>query len=285
MSTWPVVAAHVPPLFKVPEDTLFLWNRTILTRAAAVLVPAAAGLLAFGGRLKSLALGFRSIVDVALDVDNYLRGWPLNAAPRARICARFASLLRYVYAQPYDAFVIIAHSQGTVIAADLLRFIKAARLEQADAALGARRGRPIRFFTMGSPLRQLYGLRFPHLYQWARHELTDDWKDPGTRIPDDAVPDPKQLDVELWVNAYRSGDYVGRYLWRPENCAFCYRVEAGEIAQPWRIDAYSRVVASTTDAPVTRKEFCIGAGAHTHYWDRTAPQIAVELDELIRALA
>ena len=281
ISTWPVIRLHLPAALKVSEDTLLDWNQAVLMRAAALLVPAAAGLLAFGGRLKSLALGFRNIVDVALDVDNYLRGWPLDAAPRARIAARFASLLRYVYAQPYDAFVIVAHSQGTVITADLLRFIKAARLEDTDAALGARRGRPIRFFTMGSPLRQLYGLRFPHLYQWARHELTDQWTNPNTKIPNDEAPDPKQLDVDVWVNAYRSGDYVGRYLWRPDRCSFVYDVPTGPIAQPWPLDAYDRVVASVTAAPVTRREFCIGAGAHTHYWDRTAPHIAAELDKLI----
>ena len=28
-------------------------------------------------------------------------------------------------------------------------------------------------------------------------------------------------------------------------------------------------------------EFCIGAGAHTHYWDDTAPDIAEALNELI----
>ena len=281
ISTWPVIAQYVPAALKVPDETLFGWNRAILMRAAALLVPTAAGLLAFGGRLKSLALGFRNIVDVALDVDNYLRGWPLNDAPRARICARFSSLLRYVYAQPYDAFVVIAHSQGSVIAADLLRVIKAAHLEHADPGLGARRGRPIRFFTMGSPLRQLYGLRFPHLYQWARADATDAWTDPRQEIASDAAPDPKQLDVEIWVNAYRSGDYVGRFLWRPERCAFAYDTPAGDILHPWRIDAHRHVIASTTDVPVNRREFCIGAGAHTHYWDRTAPQIAVELDELI----
>ena len=31
-----------------------------------------------------------------------------------------------------------------------------------------------------------------------------------------------------------------------------------------------------------RREFCIGKGAHQHYWDGTAPQIALELDALIR---
>src|SRR5439155_5116464 len=132
------------------------------------------------------------------------------------------SLLRYVYAQPYDAFIIIAHSQGTVIAADLLRFVKAARLEQIDGGLARRAGRPVRFFTMGSPLRQLYGLRFPHLYQWARHGVTDAWTDRGTKIASSTAPDPSELDADLWVNAYRSGDYVGRFLWRPERCVFSY---------------------------------------------------------------
>ena len=256
-------------------------NTAILKVAAALLIPAAAGLLTFGGRLKSLALGFRSIVDVALDVDNYLREHPIDSAPRARICARFASLLRYVYAQPYDAFIIVAHSQGTVITADLLRFIHRAGLEDSDGDLGRRGHRPISLFTMGSPLRQLYGLRFPHLYRWARHELTDAWTDRATKIGRSAVPDPKELNVHAWVNAYRSGDYIGRYLWRPERCTFSYDTVDGKIAQPWQIDAYQRAIASVTDDPVTRREFCIGAGAHTHYWDRTAPQIAAQLDQLI----
>ena len=30
-----------------------------------------------------------------------------------------------------------------------------------------------------------------------------------------------------------------------------------------------------------KREFCIGAGAHTHYWDETAPEIARELDRLV----
>jgi hypothetical protein len=271
----------VPATLAVSAETLLGWNRAILMRAAALLVPAAAGLLTFGGRLKSLALGFRSVVDVALDVDNYLRAHPLNAAPRARICARFASLLRYVYAQPYDAFVIVAHSQGSVIAADLFRFIRAAHLERSDRGLAHRNGRPLRLFTMGCPLRQLYALRFPHLYQWAIDERVADWPRPDSRIPASAAPAPAQLDVAVWVNAYRSGDYVGRALWRPERWPFRYDAVAGVIAQPWRIDHYCRTLASVTDPPVTRREFCIGAGAHTHYWDRTAPQIAVQLDDLI----
>jgi hypothetical protein len=34
-------------------------------------------------------------------------------------------------------------------------------------------------------------------------------------------------------------------------------------------------------AVATRVESCIGPGAHTHYWDRTAPDVAQKLNELI----
>ena len=58
-------------------------------------------------------------------------------------------------------------------------------------------------------------------------------------------PDPDELSVDQWSNFYRSGDYVGRSLWHQD------------------------------------ADLCIGAGAHTHYWDKTAPKIAEELDFLI----
>ena len=35
------------------------------------------------------------------------------------------------------------------------------------------------------------------------------------------------------------------------------------------------------DAADTREEFCIGNGAHTRYWDDTAPAIAARLDRLL----
>ena len=40
-------------------------------------------------------------------------------------------------------------------------------------------------------------------------------------------------------------------------------------------------VTKISDANGTRVEFCIGAGAHTHYWDDTAPDIAEELNILL----
>jgi hypothetical protein len=228
-----------------------------------------AWLLVMRGRFKDLALGFRPLLDTMLDVDNWFREHPLDRNPKARICGRYASLLRYicnwtdpVHGGHYDAVIVVSHSQGTVITADLLRFLHheasgrggMGKYDPELRRLGEDPHRlPVTLFTMGSPLRALYGRRFPRLYAWAHH----------ADGPQPRRPDPDLLGLVSWVNAYRSGDYVGRYLWRdssnPDN---------------WR------VAAVTTNSPKSR-EFCIGAGAHTHYWDATAPAIARQLDELI----
>ena len=80
-------------------------------------------------------------------------------------------------------------------------------------------------------------------------------------------PNPaKLLNVQQWVNAYRSGDYIGRNLWqRSDNNSL------------WKLGDYF-----PCELDNSRKEFCIGAGAHTRYWDETAIDIAQELDRLIK---
>jgi hypothetical protein len=249
------------------------------------------------GSLKKLALGFRPVLDILLDVDNWLREHPLNKNPKARICGRYISLLRYIcnwksddHPGGYDKILIVAHSQGTVITADLLRFLN--RKTENGQTYGELDGQlkqltskqlPVSFFSMGCPLRQLYGRRFPYLYGWASHEFTDPmdvWKEKdlqfqfGTSNVVSPGPDPDELGVSLWVNAFRSGDYVGRNLWRTDNCKYLW----------WPNQAGTPVTRTnssiSTDGQV-RMEFCIGAGAHTHYWDSTAPMIATELDRLI----
>jgi hypothetical protein len=218
------------------------------------------------GFVVKLSAGFRQGLDVALDVINYLREHPDDYTIRAQIFARYASLLRYIcnWRSPlddagYDRIIIFAHSQGTMITVDLLRFLQVERDSELQFLDTPDR---IRLFTMGCPLRQLYGLRFPHLYDWARHS-----GDPrlGRDLPADQAPDPTRLlSVGKWVNAYRSGDYVGRNLWRSEKDPDVYDVKA-----------------VVEDPQKTRREFCIGGGAHTHYWDKTTLRIAAELDELI----
>jgi hypothetical protein len=254
------------------------------------------------GSLKKLALGFRPALDLLLDVDNWFREHPLNANPKARICGRYISLLRYicnwkddVNPEGYEKLVIIAHSQGTVISSDLLRFLhspsdqssadKGQPLYYRDidpqlARLGSQpggQGLPVSLFTMGCPLRQLYGLRFPYLYRWARHSNQypmSAWKFPDLDAPPLPAPDPADLGVDLWVNAFRSGDYVGRNLWRTDDCDYLWNTA------PCGSPVSHAIEGNSTDGR-SRLEFCIGSGAHTHYWDDTAPMIARELDRLI----
>jgi hypothetical protein len=144
-------------------------------------------------------------------VDNWLREHPRDANPTARICARYASLLGYINqwrgeeGKGYDALIIFAHSQGTVITADLLRFLRTEQQSNPhfDSSLSKLFPEiPIYLFTVGCPLRQLYALRFPYLYGYAPVN------------EDEVNPNPKDLGVCQWINAYRSGDYVGRHLWR-----------------------------------------------------------------------
>ena len=243
-----LVLSSLPPRVRreLASDFLVL-NEAFLWAGAAFVV---AG-IASRGPFKGLALGLRSGLDVALDVVNWLRLHPVTANPRGRICARYDSLLRHIedWVDPrdggqYESIVILAHSQGTIITADLLRYLEAHKMRLEPS---------VYFFTMGCPLRQLYSLRFPHLYGWAHH---------GDRKWAGREPLPEVINAELWVNAYRSGDYVGRHLWHHEE---------GEGL--WSTDV--------VHVDGKKREFCIGAGAHTHYWDESAPEVALELDRLV----
>jgi hypothetical protein len=256
-----------------------------------------AKLLSTGGALiagsATLLLGilvkyFSSALDAILDVDNYLRLTPKNNTPRARIVERYVSLLRYLHnfrtpdGKRYDRIIIVAHSLGSMISADLLRYLQhGSMLGLTRFAFGDNPGKriPIHLFTMGSPLRQLMNRFFPHLYLWIREVPDGGGEFPavpvhGNPIPPAATPDPvAQLCVEQWINYFRSGDYIGRSIWED---ALYVRTDRGDAdgAYPASPDIFS-------DVPQTRFESCIGLGAHTHYWDRTAPDVAKKLNELI----
>ena len=285
----------------------------VLVVLGGVIAAAAVGMLALRGRFDVLGMGLRPALDVMLDVENYLRELPRDRTPRARIAERYASLLRYLSlwrderGQPYAAVILVTHSQGTVITADLLGFLRRERPQGMDDLIpGLRPGggepRPGRIrmylFTMGSPLRQLYGRAFPHLYAWVSGRPTEGFGEPLKRVPTGAAPageagahghqvadrlsgaaspDPAQVGLTRWVNAYRSGDYVGRELWRDDRCG-CLHRRFGEDADH-TVDPAALVVSE--DEARLRRELCIGAGAHTHYWDATAPAVGHELDLLL----
>jgi hypothetical protein len=252
------------------------------------LILAVSGLAVFGFILKYLT----TVLDTILDVDNYLRTSPKEKAPRALIAERCTSLLRYVanfrddQKRPYSKLIIVAHSLGSMVTTDLLRYLERSAAKSPDPGLvpygfGAghaieQRKLPIYVFSMGSPLRQLLNRFFPHLYWWVS-DIPDNslqaLSDPvGPPMPQIASPLPRsdEMNVALWVNAYRSGDYVGRYLWVGQ---WFNRNESGDSGRPPDI--------AHKGPPQACTEMCIGLGAHTHYWDRTAPEVAAWLDKLI----
>ncbi len=186
----------------------------------------------------------------------------------------------------YDSIVIVAHSLGSLISADLLRFLHAEGYD-ALAPLGLagefeqhQGSISLKLLTMGNPTRQLLNRFFPYLYDWVRENPDNGTRPLPTPVavpPADptfdpgALPDPAELGLATWVNVYRSGDYVGRSLWLTE---WYRRTKGGNDAGGYPEPLY---VASFEG----RSETCIGAGAHTHYWDDTAPDVAEQLNTLI----
>jgi hypothetical protein len=284
---WLILHCHLAPA----KDTLIAASRLTLP----LIRPAGLALAVSGATVVGLLLKYATtVLDTLLDVDNYLRTSPQDGAPRARIAERCTSLLRYIAAyrddqnRPYSKVIIVAHSLGSMVTTDLLRYLERSAHASFDPDLARYEFRkkpapagqaklPIYVFSMGCPLRQLLNRFFPHLYWWVSDAPDDsvaalgDPVGPGIpalRIP--SLPRTDEMNVTLWSNAYRTGDYVGRSLWIGQ---WLNRNEADDTSQPPDV--------AVADAPQSCTEMCIGLGAHTHYWDRTAPEIAARLDELI----
>ena len=210
--------------------------------------------------------GLRTVIDVAADVANWLRLHPTDNNPTSRISARYVSLLRYVAQRKkddsdepyYERVVIFAHSLGSLITVDLLQFLKNDLKHRDDPMLRrihddklpVKDKLPVLLFTHGCPLRQLLGLRFPLTYGWAWHGSAG-WhanKEPAGE---------QLLGVKEWVNAYCSGDYVGRHLWHDD-----------VSNTPWgAIPMTNHEACKANPDTIPRVELCVGAGAHVHYWD------------------
>jgi hypothetical protein len=217
----------------------------------------------------------------------------VSATPLSTIFERHISTLRYLRSyrdeqdHGYDSIVIVAHSLGALISGDLLYYLQSARGKEEwqktdpDKPSASRfTSIPITLLTMGNPARQLLNRFFPYLYDWVRPG-PDNGKgplpgpvpfpdDPKTLVIEDAAPPaPDDLGLSCWINAYRSGDYVGRSLWLNE----WYHRPA------YSPGSKTPHVVSSSDQK--RHELCVGAGAHVHYMDDTAPDIAWLLDSLL----
>ncbi len=222
-----------------------------------------------GGLLSRFVPGLRAPLDAALDVDNHLREFPRQAIPRARIFSRYLALLEHIASRKYDHILIVSHSQGTVISAELLRYLKLRGEDDRDplGALWSELRGKLDLLTAGCPLRQLYAARFPVIYGWV---LAHDGNWCG--------PQHAALGVQRWVNVYTTGDYVGRWLWArlpktdeaPHDCL--------AEAPGWRS------VLAQGGQPILAKgcqvDVCLGGGAHTHYFDSDQSQVAALIDGL-----
>lgn len=231
---------------------------------------AAAALSAFGGVLSRYVPWLRLPLDVALDVDNHFREFPRHAIPRARIFSRYVALLEHLVAQQYDRIVIVAHSQGTVISTELLRYLQHRAQWQADAGIEDRVTRlwpqlqgKLHLLTAGCPLRQLYAARFPLLYEWVDR----------ARTPGNSGPLACDVGANRWVNLYTTGDYVGRWLW---------------CDPPPAIDTVGGHATLWNPAPAfapgpygSEHDVCMGIGAHTHYFEQGGTQAAQWIDSLV----
>jgi hypothetical protein len=176
--------------------------------------------------------------------------------------------LRHLATQNYDGILIVAHSQGSVISADVLRFLQREAelgLAKRDPALGklvkSENPLPISLFTMGAPIHQLYSFSFPHLYHWGAH-----YDEPMAKRLSDR-PKPQELGVYQWFNTYGSGDYVGRYIW-------------GHSDNMYAPGPHQKFPSKHQSC----YEFCLSEGAHTHYWDGTRYQLAQTIQHMIGAI-
>ena len=307
--TVPIVFGLLDYFYSRGSLTPYIGEHSLLAKALTGFISTSLHLLDLvGARLALSGAAIAAIIyrygraplDILLDVDNYLRTSPLENAPRARIAERYVSLLRYIAARRdshdpqlpyYGSVVIVAHSLGSLISADLLHFLK----EEPDQALrplgyGERDQQSaqiqIRLLTFGNPIRQLLNRFFPHIYWWIREE-PDNGAHPiakAAETPPDLAHLPQTPEVsdlgasvKLWFNAYRSGDFVGRMLWSDHwYCRSNLGPDRGMYPEP------ATIIRDVAPLDTKRAEMCVGLGGHNDYWNRTAPDIAEKLDKLIQ---
>ncbi len=279
----------------------YLYSRSMMVDAANALI--SWGSIFAGSAVVLLGLivkNFSAVLDAILDVDTYLRTSPQEATPRAQIVERYVALLGHLHGRVnardnspyYEKIIIVAHSLGSNITADMLRFLNKSKdvtehkQHYAEylkfAFAGNPQGKlPIYFFSMGCPLRQLLNRFFPHLYQWIREAPEDSGVSvvgSNHKLATKDSPVVADLRVAKWVNFYRSGDYIGRSVWINDVFA---RTPDGDTAGSYPEALVTHDDAAPGGGSVERIDACIGLGAHTHYWDRTAPDVGNQLDTLI----
>jgi hypothetical protein len=220
--SWPLALHHRVGSLLDPVNLRF-WG---------VVLPAGLAGLALLARSPAVLAGAWPLLGPILDFDTYLRR-PASAekSARANILARGLTLLAHVgehrtdSGDGYASLLLVGHSQGSVIAVDLLR----GALDQVKPSPSPP---AIILVTMGSPLRQVHAALLPHRFGWVLEPSA------GSYLP---------RIVSRWTNLFTAGDYLGRSLWREPPGTYGKETWRGPNEQP------------------QREERCIGPGAHLGY--------------------
>ena len=134
------------------------------------------------------------------------RGYWLRQRIHARLCVLVETLLRD---EKPERLCIVSHSQGTMIAIDMLDDKGSLWLQSMRAATAVRKeaGQPvldpqISLVTMGSPYTHLYNYYFPHSFAPA-----------GERPKLRKREEPGSVGfLTDWLNIYRINDFVGTFI-------------------------------------------------------------------------
>ena len=245
-----------------------------------------ATVLALSGRVSLVSQRISPVLDVLLDVDNHLRVEPSGFEgrnARAEIVARAVALLGELRRGGYQRVVFVAHSQGTALVADLFRQLRF-RGERVATDVGAEHlrelGPKLQFLTMGSPLRQLYHLRFPHLYGWVQGATAADL---GIQRWQQLLSRRRLHRTRPLVVPGRRGPLFGRARAPPGRARQPARSarsrQATRISRREAPGAVRRLAVRSARAVSDRA--CIGSGGHIRYWDETAPEIAHAIDDAV----
>ena len=199
-------ARFIPQFLDIPESPVHLMAMTTIAAFIA------------------LAPVFRYGAKTLMDIVDHFTVVHGTYPVRARIAARFRLTIDHLLAGGGKTdLVIIAHSQGTIVALDALNDPQF----QEKLAL---RASTVTLVTFGSPLEHIY-----------RHYFRKDYPEMISRQFDDFAA---RVDFR-WTNVYRPDDYVGTYIastprWGPTNVA----LPTGGHVRYWEPQVFSRLISA-----------------------------------------
>ena len=113
---------------------------------------------------------------------------PIEKWAKSRINGRFHQVFRRFWSEDrYDELIVVAHSQGGVVAVESIEALPDEVLKKT------------RFVSLGTPVGHLYNFYFPIEFNRSRRDVLQDFG-------------PKGRGMLSWSNIYRADDYVGTWI-------------------------------------------------------------------------